>query len=268
MYLVLRINLFKIVISKTQLHTPFFSIVIPTYNAERTLEKCLKSISIQNFKMFEIIVIDNLSSDSTYDLVESFKKSCLNLRIISESDSGIYDAMNKGVSCSSGKWIYFMGADDYLFNENVLQLVYQEIAGTKTRFIYGNVIFQHSGIVYGERFNLSKLIQEKNICHQGIFYEESIFSEIGQFNLKCKVYADRDLNIRCFLRRKYAKPVYINAIIAVYNELDGFSAKNEDSHFRNLQKGYIIQLKNSVKYRIIETLKKMFFRIHAVYNNL
>jgi glycosyltransferase involved in cell wall biosynthesis len=255
-------------IPKSELDSLFFSIVIPTYNAEKTLEKCLKSIIIQNFKMSEIIIIDNLSTDSTYDLVESLKKSFLNLRFISESDLGIYDAMNKGVTYSSGKWIYFMGADDYFFNENVLQLVYQKIANLKTRFIYGNVIFHHSGIVYGERFNLSKLIQEKNICHQGIFYEKSIFSQIGQYNTNCKVYADRDFNIRCFLNSKYTKPVYINAIIAIYNELDGFSAKNEDSYFRILQNRYLIQLKKSIKYRITDTLKKIFFRIHAVYNNL
>ncbi len=255
-------------ISKSELHSIFFSIVIPTYNAEKTLEKCLGSIIIQKFKWFEIIIVDNLSTDSTCDLVETFKKFFENLRFISEADSGIYDAMNKGMSLSNGKWVYFMGADDRFFDQNVLQSVYQNTVNSKTKFIYGNVIFNHSGVKYGEKFNLSKLIEEKNICHQAIFYEKSIFSQIGQYNIKCKVYADRDFNIRCFLKSKYTKPFYINSIIAIYNELDGFSAKNEDSCFRNIQKGYIIQLKKSIKYRITIIFKKIFFRINAIYNKL
>src|SRR4249920_3431468 len=103
---------------------PFFSIIIPTYNSESSLNKTLDSILSQTFTDFEIILTDGVSKDDTIAIAESYNDS--RLKIHSEPDKGVYDAMNKGMSLATGKWLYFIGSDDYLYNDEVLQTISQK----------------------------------------------------------------------------------------------------------------------------------------------
>ena len=94
------------------------SVVIVTFNAEKHISACLDSLAKNINKYTEIIIIDGLSTDNTIGLIDNYKDIITFL--ISEKDSGIYDAMNKGVRKASGNFIYFLGADDTLalnFNE-------------------------------------------------------------------------------------------------------------------------------------------------------
>src|ERR1700730_11011275 len=91
------------------------SIIIVTYNAENTLQRCLDSIYIQAYPEIEIIVIDGNSTDNT---VEILKRNSSRIAFWkSEPDEGIYDAMNKAIKHITGKWVYFLGADDELFSD-------------------------------------------------------------------------------------------------------------------------------------------------------
>jgi len=84
------------------------SVIIPTYKAEATLERCLQSLAQQTFKEFEICLLDGASGDQTVAIAASFHSTFKNLgikfRIISESDRGVYDAMNKGIDLAQGQW--------------------------------------------------------------------------------------------------------------------------------------------------------------------
>lgn len=88
------------------------SIIIATYNAEKTLKRCLNSIVSQKKDQLELLIIDGCSTDRTMDIVREFAES-IDV-IVSEVDKGIYDAWNKGIRLATGEWIMFLGADDYL----------------------------------------------------------------------------------------------------------------------------------------------------------
>lgn len=88
------------------------SIVIATYNAGEVLGRCLGSIVGQLNEDVELIIIDGGSKDKTLDVINNFRGSIS--YVVSEPDKGIYDAWNKGVKCSKGEWIMFIGADDIL----------------------------------------------------------------------------------------------------------------------------------------------------------
>src|SRR5450830_737191 len=101
-----------------------FSIIIATYNAEENLGKTLDSILSQTSKDYEVLVMDGVSTDGTQKLVSSYeKKFAGGLKIVSETDTGIYDAMNKGIGMAKGEWLYFMGSGDRLFDSNVLRSI-------------------------------------------------------------------------------------------------------------------------------------------------
>jgi len=97
---------------------PFFSIIIPTYNSSATISVALNSIIKQSYQNFEVIIVDGLSNDNTISIISQFQDD--RIKIFSEKDKGVYDAMNKGINYANGKWIYFMGSDDYFYDNTIL----------------------------------------------------------------------------------------------------------------------------------------------------
>jgi glycosyltransferase involved in cell wall biosynthesis len=183
--------------------TPFFSIIIPAFNAEETILTAIKSIQQQTFQDFEIVLVDGLSSDNTIKWYRRIKRqSC---KIFSEKDKGTYDAMNKGIGYSQGEWLYFIGGDDYLYDSNVLQTLSKKLKKAKEHVLYGNVLIKGDtgwatdGQIYNGKYSFQKLLKS-NICHQSMFYRRSfILQNQLQYDLKYPVSADWDFNIACRL---------------------------------------------------------------------
>ncbi|MDU1889295.1 MAG: glycosyltransferase family 2 protein [Dysgonomonas sp.] len=200
------------------------SIVIPTYNSESTIKKCLDSIISQTFKNFEVLIIDAISDDKTLEITKAYQDS--RIIIHTEKDKGPYDAMNKGIKLSSGSWLFFLGSDDYFYDNNVLADVYSSIENKNPDIIYGDAFFigqqcRHAGAFTRQRFCIT------NICHQAIFYNKNVFNRLGLYNLEYPIYADWDFNIRCFSTPDL-KIGYIDRIISYYNELSGLSNSELD----------------------------------------
>lgn len=193
-----------------------FSIIVCTYNASKSFPKVLDSILAQTYKDYEVLIIDGASTDGTQEIIEDYeKKFGGRLRWISETDSGIYDAMNKGIDMASGEWIYFLGSNDVLYLNDVLEKVSNEIDKFDSDVIYGNVAWGNTGRIYDGKFSVLKLM-EKNICHQAIFFKKKLFDEFGKYDTRYKVLADHVFNMQWFnnesVRRKY-----IELTIAKYN---------------------------------------------------
>lgn len=205
---------------------PYFSIIIPTFNSSKTIKSAIKSIIEQSYVNYEVLVIDAVSTDDTLDIIASFDDE--RIRIYSEPDSGIYDAMNKGIVLSKGEWLYFLGSDDVLYDNKVLEDVVSYVDMTELDVVYGNVKMTPSNNIHNGEFTPESMLQTQ-FCHQSIFYKRKVFHDIGYYNTKYKALADHDLNIKWFFSKKI-KSQYIERIIAIYHE-DGFSAHYKDSIF-------------------------------------
>lgn len=196
---------------------PFFSIIIPTFNSEKVINTAINSVLNQDFTSFEILIIDGLSSDNTVKFSKLFNDH--RILVKTEKDIGIYDAMNKGLKFSRGKWLYFLGSDDTLFNNKILSEVKLTIdSNPKSKFLYGDVFTSAHYIQSYKDHTYQKLIN-LNICHQAIFYHHTLF-EHNRYNVNYAICADWDLNLKVF--RKKNNPIYINKVIANYS-LDGAS---------------------------------------------
>jgi glycosyltransferase involved in cell wall biosynthesis len=195
---------------------PFFSIIIPTFNSAKTLSLALESLVRQSFTDFDILIMDGLSSDATMEIARSYNDK--RIKISSEKDNGIYDAMNKGIKLAKGDWVYFLGSDDRLFDSNVLQQISSEIISNNYNIIYGDVMIKgetgwaKDGQIYDGEFSLPKLI-EQNICHQAIFYKKTVFETCGIFNSEYNICADWDLNLRLWAIYSFH---YIKTTVAVF----------------------------------------------------
>src|SRR5690606_10153742 len=106
-------------------HQPLISIIIPTYNSAKTLRQALTSVVGQTYKKIEVLIIDGCSNDDTLVIVQSYAAEDSRLKWVTEPDNGIYDAMNKGIQLAKGEWLYFLGSDDKLHDEYVLEKIFQ-----------------------------------------------------------------------------------------------------------------------------------------------
>ncbi len=241
------------------------SIIIPTFNSGNIISHILDSILKQVFTDYEILIIDNVSGDNTTDIVRRYASTHNNIRLISKPDKGIYDAMNKGICMAGGEWLYFIGSDDILYDEFVLDKIFQ-LKLANYQVIYGNVLFKHSGEIYDNKFNWYKLLI-RNICHQAIFYRACIFEHSGFYNTRYKYLADWEFNMRWF-SDKTIKRKFIKQTIAVYNE-DGSCFGNTDYEFQTdfdlIIKRYFTFLKRIVwRHReqiVLNKLLPLLFRV-------
>ena len=94
------------------------SIITTSYNSQETIFETLKSVNSQSYNNIEHIIVDGESSDRTLEIVDRFDHVA---QIISERDSGVYEAMNKGIRASSGDIIGFLNSDDYFFSNDIMK---------------------------------------------------------------------------------------------------------------------------------------------------
>lgn len=209
------------------MHTPFFSIIIPAYNAANDIATALRSVSSQQFRDLEVVVMDGASTDNTAAIVHGLAEKDSRIRLIVQKDAGIYDAMNKGINQSAGKWIYFLGSDDVLHGDDVLEKVAESLQKDPADLWYGDVLIMPGRRKYGGMFSYETLLY-RNISHQAIFYKRDIFEKAGVYNLAFRKHADWDFNIRCF-----ESPVittrYCEMIVAEFRE--GQTSAGHDGPF-------------------------------------
>lgn len=96
------------------MESPLISIIVPVYNVEKYLEKCLNSILEQTYKNFEVIVVDDGSPDSCYEICEQYAKKDARIKAFHKKNGGLADARNYGLERSSGKYITFIDSDDFV----------------------------------------------------------------------------------------------------------------------------------------------------------
>jgi len=210
------------------------SIITPTYNSEATVQACIDSVAQQTYRPIEHLFIDGLSTDNTVEIIEAACRKYPHIRLISEKDDGIYDAMNKAMALAHGDYFYFLGSDDRLFQTTTLTELFGDVDEPGHAVIYGNVKvsggdmkWAREGAVYDGAFTFEKLLQ-RNICHQAMFYPRSLVLRAGLYNPSYKVTADWDYNLRAFSLAPFQ---YKNVTVAYYNTT-GLSGMRPDIGFK------------------------------------
>ncbi len=197
--------------------SPLFSIITTTFNASSTIEACILKVQEQGFADYEHLIIDGDSNDTTVDIVKRLEVKFKNIKLYSQKDKGVYDAMNKGVHFALGEWFFFLGSDDFFYSKDVLKNIAEVIKkNSSIQIVYGNVWFERLQRFYDGRFSVDKILKH-NICHQSVFYQKDLFKQIGLFNLNYTLHADYLFNLQCWLGGN-VKHLYVNFVIANYGD--------------------------------------------------
>ena len=190
-------NIFKV----NSLSEPLISIITVVLNNEKYLQECFDSLHIQNYKNYEHIIIDGGSLDKTIDII---KKNEAKIDYwISEKDSGIYDAFNKGMAEAKGEYIGFLNSDDIFYSEKTLNYVVDTFKQNKDLdFIYGPVK-KHWALLYGYKPWKIYFTWGFYTSHStGFFIKKTSAKVVGNYNLKYKYSSDYDYFFRMIVKKK------------------------------------------------------------------
>ncbi|MCC7304166.1 glycosyltransferase, partial [bacterium] len=166
--------------------------------------QCLKSVHTQKYSNLEHIVIDGASVDGTKELLDEYAGKGW-ITYYSESDTGIYEAMNKGVTLSKGEYITFLNSDDLYSSSNALDVVVKQLTETHADFSYGpvNVVnfdgTKPSKTHYHENPVVSDMFVHMPFSHQSMFFKRSILLRENMYDTDFKYAGDYDLTLRLCL---------------------------------------------------------------------
>ena len=238
---------------------PKISIITVVYNAHKALSKTIESVRNQTYENIEYIVVDGNSTDGTLDIIETNRAS-IN-KWISEKDSGLYDAMNKGLRMADGDYVLFLNAGDLLYNDTIIEQVFD--TGNADIYYGETVIIDKDGNELGyRRLRTPKKLTWKSfkmgmlVCHQSIIIKKSIAEE---YDLKYRYTADIDWVIKAL---KKADRIENTHLIISKFETGGYSSQN----IKNANKERFSVMKSH--YGLLQTLffhGVMLFRLAFTY---
>lgn len=192
--------IFFITFNDQELLLPKFSIITVAYNSEKTIERTIQSVLSQTFIDFEYIIIDGLSSDSTIHIANRYKEIIPTLIVVSEKDTGIYNAMNKGARISSGEYLLFLNSEDY-YEENFLELIASEIIQKPSDCYIGDIFAHTDDLNYSiSNAQLDEIFFRMPFNHQGSIINRTVFMKLNGYDERLSIAADWDLFLRAYIQ--------------------------------------------------------------------
>lgn len=183
-----------------------FSVVTVCLNTVATIDETVKSVLTQTYPHIEYIVVDGASNDGTVERLKSYGADIA--RLVSERDTGIYNAMNKALELVTGDVVMFLNSGDRLADPMVLEKVAASfLEHPDTALVYGDHIAYFSPD-YVLRMHQPNALTRwelwlKPVCHQTIFAQRYLFKQVGRFDERLRICADWDWTIRSVLVNGY-----------------------------------------------------------------
>jgi len=229
---------------------PLISIITTVYNGEEFLEEAIKSVIDQTYDNVEFIIIDGSSTDETVNIIKKYEE-----RVdywISESDDGIYDAMNKGLVLAKGQYVYFMGSDDRLIKNSLIRIFNGTLIKTDKLIALPVAINSVTNLVYPAiEFPVSV------VHHQGAIFNLLNLKQIGLYSNKYKFHSDFDL--MCKYVSKYGVQ-YLDNPICIFRK--GGASTSGANAVRSMKELLYIYFINSGK---ILSTKWIMFIVRPLY---
>ncbi len=248
------------------------SVVVPIYNAETFLEKCLTSIVNQTYKDLEIILINDGSTDSSLAICEKYTKSDQRIKLINQENKGVSTARNRGIEESTGKYIIFIDADDYI-ELNMFEVLATEMfeydvdmtmCGYKKVDIAGNILFESKALV--EKYFDEEVFRQ--YLFEGDYYREILCNKLFKTDIikKNNIRFREDIHINetiifildfVIYSRKF---IYENKLLYnyVYHKNSALNSKFNlkklsvlSSYVRLLEYDLSESIKNKIKYKYL-----------------
>lgn len=244
------------------------SIITVCFNSSKTIEKTFQSIKNQSYQNIEYIVVDGGSSDDTLKIIKDYS-SCIS-NYISESDKGLYDAMNKGIAMATGDIIGILNSDDIFVDNYVLEKVAKFHTKNSIDASVGNITqFNKNDKVIrkysAKNWSPNKLKIGFMPAHPAIFFKRDLFENYGKYRLDFVSGADYELIIRFFLRNKITwKYSDITTTAMLIGGISSSGYKSYKLISREIKKALDL---NNIKFSYFKVLLRVIWKLNGFLKN-
>ena len=239
------------------------TIITVCYNSDKTISRTIESVINQNYKNIEYIIIDGGSIDNTLNIIKQYDKKITT--VVSETDNGIYDAINKGILLSSGEVVGILNSDDVFTNNDIISIIADTFrTNYEIDSVIGDIIFiNKKGKIHrnysSKNWSPLKFTWGMMPPHPTFYCKRNLFHKFGFYRNDLKIAADYELMMRFLLLHnisfKYIPKIFVNM------SLGGISTKNIFSNLKiNKEVLYACHL-NGVKTNILKIYTKYIFKI-------
>lgn len=212
---------------------PLITVITVTYNASESIAATMESVRTQQSEDYEHIIVDGASTDTTIDIVRRYDNP--RLKIISEPDNGLYDAMNKGLRMARGKYVIFLNAGDRFATAATLSR-YSLAAGNDADIIYGDtmIVDAKGNLLRPRHLSVPRELSAKSfakgmlVCHQAFMVKREL---APQYDLNYRWSADYDWCIRCLKAHDNLKCVNLRCVTIHFLE-GGLTRKHKIDSLR------------------------------------
>ncbi len=223
------------------------SIITITFNSAKTIQRALDSVQSQTYKDIEHIIVDGASTDGTKEIIEAYAKKHQNVRWKSEKDSGIYNAINKGIRMATGDVIGFLHSDDVFFSPDSIGQIAAALEREKVDVVYGDLQYCKGPKVVrrwkSNDFNPCALKYGWMPPHPTVYVRREVYQQVGEYDEWFRISADYDMMLRIFTAGYKSK--YIPQVL-VCMEVGGASNKNTQARLSKTQEDRVVLKKNQV----------------------
>jgi len=234
------------------------SIITVVYNNNLTIKDAINSVLSQTYKNIEYIIIDGASSDGTVEIIKSYGDKIT--KFISEPDSGLYDAMNKGIELATGDVIGILNSDDFYIDELVIEKVVKVFEEKRVDSLYADLLYVKPDNLLktvryydSSQFNPSKFAYGWMPAHPTFFVKKEIYKKYGVFRKDLKIAADFDLLTR-FLYTHKISYFYMKEVL-VKMRVGGVSTSFSSIWINNIEALRVCR-ENGIKTNIFKILSK------------
>jgi glycosyltransferase involved in cell wall biosynthesis len=224
----------------------FVSVILPTYNSEKTILKCLISLLNQSYKNFEIIIVDNCSTDNTIEIIKYFiqKQNKIKINLLFNKYKNLSLSLNMGMKVASGEYLLRMDSDDiclkdriktslkFLINNPKIQLVGSSIYLSTYKFKFKKIMPEEHDLIY------SLMPFDNPFCHPTIMFHKNILRYVGNYNQSNNFSEDYELWSRILIKYKAQN---LNKFLLNYN-MSSNQISNKINKFK-IEELYSIQKK-------------------------
>ncbi len=223
------------------------SIITITFNSAKTIQRALESVLSQTYPDIEHVIVDGASSDGTKEIIEAYAKKHQNVRWKSEKDSGIYNAINKGIRMATGDVIGFLHSDDVFFSPDSIGQIAAAFEDEKVDVVYGDLQYCKGPKVVrrwkSNDFNPCALKYGWMPPHPTVYVRREVYQQVGEYDEWFRISADYDMMLRIFTAGYKSK--YIPQVL-VCMEVGGASNKNTQARLSKTQEDRVVLKKNQV----------------------
>lgn len=240
------------------------SLITPTYNSAKTISRTIDSVVAQNCLDIEYIIVDGGSKDNTLEVIKNYQSE-INIKLISEPDNGIYDAMNKGIKLASGEIIGILNSDDFFFNSNVLNLISESFLDNKVDIVYGDIKYFSDNTYKTNRYwktgkySERKLNNGWTIPHPALFVRKEVYEKAGLYRDDFKIAADYEFILRILKKNQFNLKYIPQVFVKMYaGGTSGSSLEQRKKGWQELRKAWEV---NDLKIPRFFIFRRVFSKI-------